>query len=212
MLTPLDIQNKEFSKGFKGYKDVEVDAFLDQVINDYESLFRENLELKDKVSSLDDKIDHYSSIEGTLQKTLIIAQTSAEEVVKNAKDKAEMIVKDAEKEYSRKVDEANAELKKVRDEYEGIKKEMMIYKAKCRTIISSQLRMMEEEFGDLDGSKIEELDKSKELEKIEVTIEEEMNNIKKVEDISSIFEDKKVEEVSEEIEKISKAEEEGKVQ
>lgn len=207
MLTPLDIQNKEFSRGFKGYKDVEVDAFLDQVINDYENLFKENLELKDKVSSLDDKIDHYSSIEGTLQKTLIMAQTSAEEVVKNAKDKAEMIVRDAEKEYSRKVDEANSELRKVRDEYENIKKEMMIYKSKCRAIISSQLRMMEDEFQEMSPPNVEELDKSKELEKIEGIIAEEMNTIEGVKDVTSTLNKESLEQVSGVIEEISKAEE-----
>ena len=46
MLTPLDIHNKVFSKGVRGYKLEEVDAFLDEVIRNYESLFRENRELK----------------------------------------------------------------------------------------------------------------------------------------------------------------------
>ena len=50
MLTPLDISNKEFKKAFRGYKEDEVDEFLDKVIADYERLYKENGELKDRIS------------------------------------------------------------------------------------------------------------------------------------------------------------------
>ena len=46
MLTPLDIHNKEFKRSFRGYNEDEIDDFLDQVVNDYEKLFRENDNLK----------------------------------------------------------------------------------------------------------------------------------------------------------------------
>jgi len=50
MLTPLDIENKKFSrKRISGYSVEEVDEFLDEVTVDYEKLYKENSELKDKI-------------------------------------------------------------------------------------------------------------------------------------------------------------------
>ena len=57
MITPLDIQNKEFKKVMRGYKESEVDEFLDKVIVDYEKLYKENIELKDKIALLNEQID-----------------------------------------------------------------------------------------------------------------------------------------------------------
>ena len=50
MITPIEIENKEFKKGIRGYNQDEVDEFLDMVKEDFEQLYRENLELKEKVS------------------------------------------------------------------------------------------------------------------------------------------------------------------
>ncbi len=50
-LTPLDIHNKEFSRGFRGYDEDEVNEFLDQVIKDYEMVLREKNSLKKKCES-----------------------------------------------------------------------------------------------------------------------------------------------------------------
>ena len=83
-LTPLDIRHKEFKRGMRGYADVEVDEFLDQIADEYERLFKENIDLQDRVESLEDKVAGYKRIEDTLQKTLVNAQASAEEQKQNA--------------------------------------------------------------------------------------------------------------------------------
>ena len=48
-LTPLDIHNKEFSKGFRGYNEDEVNEFLDQIMKDLEILTKEKKELETKL-------------------------------------------------------------------------------------------------------------------------------------------------------------------
>ena len=73
-LTPLDIHNKEFSKGFRGYDEDEVNEFLDQVIKDYEILIREKKELEEQLNEMADRIGHFNTIEGTLNKSIVIAQ------------------------------------------------------------------------------------------------------------------------------------------
>lgn len=57
MLTPMDIHNKEFSRSFRGYDEDEVDAFLDEVVNDYEQLIKEREELRDQVDRLQGELE-----------------------------------------------------------------------------------------------------------------------------------------------------------
>lgn len=95
-LTPLDIHHKEFHRSIRGYNEEEVDLFLDQVYEEFERLFKENANFKEKIEKIESKITQYEGIEQTLQNTLLTAQKSAEEVQSNAKKEADLIMKDAE--------------------------------------------------------------------------------------------------------------------
>ena len=82
MITPLDIENKKFSKQvMNGYNVEEVDDFLDDLTVDYTKNYKETTELKAKVEELNKSLEHYKSIEATLQDTLVIAQKTAEDVI-----------------------------------------------------------------------------------------------------------------------------------
>lgn len=81
MLTPLDIENKKFSKQMmNGYSVDEVDEFLDELTADYEKLYKETTENKNKVADMQEEMAKYKNIESTLNNTLIMAQTAAEDV------------------------------------------------------------------------------------------------------------------------------------
>ncbi len=83
MYTPLDIENKKFSKKMmNGYDVEEVDDFLDQLTVDYGKMYKESSELKKKIEDLEKNMEHYKAIESTLQNTLVMAQTTAEDVKK----------------------------------------------------------------------------------------------------------------------------------
>lgn len=142
MLTPMDIRNKEFKKGFKGYKEDEVDEFLDKVIADYERLFRENGELKDRIAIDNERIESYNSMEKSLQSTLLIAQTTAEDIVSNARKKAEMIIKEAEEQAKRIIEDANNSVVKVNKDYEELKKDVQVFKTRFKTLLESQLEAL----------------------------------------------------------------------
>ncbi len=70
-LTPLDIHNKEFSKGFSGYDEDEVNEFLDQVIKDYE-LLREKKKVEEAPSDMKERLGHFVNIEETLNKSIVL--------------------------------------------------------------------------------------------------------------------------------------------
>ena len=86
MITPLDIENKKFAKQMmNGYSVEEVDDFLDELTVDYTKNYKEVSELRAKVEELNSSLAQYKSIESTLQNTLVMAQTTAEEVKNVAK-------------------------------------------------------------------------------------------------------------------------------
>ena len=83
MLTPLDLNNKNFSKGFRGYDTEEVDEFFAKVAKDFERLYQDNVELKDAVERVSAKLEYYQQMESTMQNTLVIAQETADEEKQN---------------------------------------------------------------------------------------------------------------------------------
>lgn len=149
MLTPMEIHNKEFKKGMRGYKEEEVDEFLDKVVTDFEKLYRENGELKDKLSVINEKVDSYNLMERTLQNTLVVAQTTAEDVVVNARKKAELIVNEAEEQGKRVVEEANRSVTDIHRDYEALKKDAQVFKTRFRTLLESELESLNENIKDL---------------------------------------------------------------
>ncbi|WP_025641015.1 DivIVA domain-containing protein [Schnuerera ultunensis] len=144
MITPLDIQNKEFKKSFRGYKESEVDQFLDEIIEDYEKLYKENIELKDKILILDEKIKQYNNLEETLKDTLVVAQSTADEVTRTAREKSEIIIEDAELMAKKIITAANEEVKNIQKEYGNLKKEIFIFKTRFKSFIEAQLISLDE--------------------------------------------------------------------
>jgi cell division initiation protein len=147
-LTPLDIHNKEFSRRIRGYDEDEVNEFLDQVIKDYEALIRENNELKEQVAALQERLDHFSNIEETLSKTIIVAQETADELKNNSKKEAQLILKESEKNADRIINEALAKSRKIALEMEELKKQATIYRTRFRTLLEAQLEMLKDESWD----------------------------------------------------------------
>ena len=145
MITPLDIENKKFSKQMvNGYNVDEVDEFLDEITADYEKLYKENKALKDNAEELHNDVGQYKDIESTLQNTLIIAQKTADEVQNVAKKQAEQIIKDAEYQAKTKLDEINTQLMIKEKELDELKKQFSVYKAKMESLLISQLELIKD--------------------------------------------------------------------
>ncbi|MCH1623857.1 DivIVA domain-containing protein [Ferdinandcohnia quinoae] len=141
-LTPLDIHNKEFNKGFRGYDEDEVNEFLDQVIKDYEIVIREKKELETKLAELNEKLGHFTNIEETLNKSILIAQETAEEVKRNASKEAKLIIKEAEKNADRIINDSLAKSSKVAIEVEELKKQSKVFRTRFKMLIEAQLDML----------------------------------------------------------------------
>lgn len=145
MLTPLDIENKKFSKKLNGYSVDEVDDFLDQVTLEYEKLYKENAEYKFEIEQSKKDLEHYKNVERTLQNTLVMAQTTAEDVKTAAQKQADQIIRDAQSEARRSVDDLNREQYEITKKIEEMKKQFEVYKAKMQALLISQLEILEDD-------------------------------------------------------------------
>lgn len=141
-LTPLDIHNKEFNKGFRGYDEDEVNEFLDQVIKDYEMIIREKKELESTVTELTEKLGHFTNIEDTLNKSIIIAQEAGEEVRRSAQKESKLIVKEAEKNADRIINESLVKSRKIAMEIEELKKQSKVFRTRFQMLIEAQLDLL----------------------------------------------------------------------
>lgn len=96
MITPADIENKEFSRAKKGYNEEEVDDFLDLIILDMEKLIRENKQLKNELSKVHVQVDKHMSTETSVYETLEAAKSLMNDIAASAERRAEILLKNAE--------------------------------------------------------------------------------------------------------------------
>ena len=145
LITPLDIENKKFSKQMmNGYNVEEVDDFLDELTLDYTKNYKEVNELRGKVEELNKSLEHYKTIEETLQNTLVMAQSTAEDVKKVAKQQADQIINEAKGTAQRQASDLDNEIVAKKKELEDVKKQFDIYKAKMESLLISQLELLKD--------------------------------------------------------------------
>ncbi|RID87247.1 DivIVA domain-containing protein [Peribacillus asahii] len=144
-LTPMDIHNQEFSKVFRGYDEDEVNEFLDQIIKDYELVLREKKEIEQKLEETYERLGHFTNIEGTLNKSILVAQEAAEEVKRNAQKEAKLIIKEAEKNADRIVNDSLLKARKIAVEIEELKKQSKVFRMRFKMLVEAQLDLLDNE-------------------------------------------------------------------
>ncbi len=145
MLTPLDIENKKFSKQMmSGYSVDEVDEYLDEITADYEKLYKESAEAKNKIEDMQEDMAKYKNIENTLNNTLIMAQTAADDVKNLAKQQAEAILNEAQANAKQAVAELEQDIVMKQKELEELQKQFDVYKAKMESLLISQLELLKD--------------------------------------------------------------------
>ena len=145
MYTPLDIENKKIAKQMmNGYSVEEVDNFLDELTLDYEKLYKESNENKSKIAELEANLVKYKNLESTLQNTLVMAQSTADEIKKVAQQQADQIVREAQGTAKQQLAELEQQITLKTKELEDLKKQFDVYKAKMESLLISQLELLKE--------------------------------------------------------------------
>jgi len=143
-LTPLDIHHKEFRRSIRGYDDKEVDDFLDAVADEFERLFKENIDLSERIEAANEKVRSYQQMETTLHNTLVAAQRSAEEIVATAREEAATILRDAEVKAKEVIHDALTQKQRTTGELVRIKQAEEEFRTKFRQTLEQYLAAIRE--------------------------------------------------------------------
>ena len=144
MISPIDIEKQEFRKtAFGGYDREEVDEFMARLLQDYRTVYMDNVSLKDKVNMLSAAVTKYKSMEEVLQSTLIVAQTTSDELKSAAHDRAKIITDEAEMKASKIMDEARQELADARNELANVKIQISSYKKQVLALLQGIVNTIE---------------------------------------------------------------------
>lgn len=143
MLTPIDIQRQDFEVKLRGYNADEVDDFLDLVGKDYEKLYKDNAELKEEIKRLNISLEQYKNMEATLQQSIVLAQTAAEDIKKSAAEQASVIVNEAQSKSEGMYRQLDMDIQNKKNELSGMIAEVSGYKTRIKGICSAILEMLE---------------------------------------------------------------------
>ena len=141
-LTPLDIRKQEFKKVMRGFDPVEVETFMEMMANEFESVLKEQNEMRNKFIEFETQLKDYKQMERTLQQMLLQAQETTGKTYEAARRDAESIVKEAEMKASGIVGEANSERAKLGNEIAQLRARKDSLLGRLRVLLSSELDLI----------------------------------------------------------------------
>lgn len=164
MITPVELQSKSFKSGI-GYDKKDVDNFVSELQKNYETMYKENMELNDKINTLNEGINYYKSIEKTLQKALLLAEQAAEDTKEAARKQAKAIEEEASGKASLIISESYKEVLHLKQQTIKLVQQYEAYKAQFKHLAAAQAEMLESEAFSLH---IDDMDSLQEVTKVEL--------------------------------------------
>ena len=152
-LSPVDIRQQQFAtKMFRGLDPREVDAFLDDVAEDYEGVIRENVTLREQVGNYEERARGLGETEKALKDTLVTTQRVAEEMKESAKRDAQLVMREATLNADKLMEEARAEEAKLRVEIQSLKRLRRQLIEELRATVERYDRTLSADLGDASDS------------------------------------------------------------
>lgn len=135
---------KKFSTVFRGYDKNEVNSTIDEIVNNYEALLNKCKSMEAENQKLKEKLDHYVKLEGTLNKAIFTAEDACEKLKSIARQESNAMIEEAKRNSNRIINDALMKAEKVEDDLETLKRNVKIFKRRLRTIVESQLQVIDE--------------------------------------------------------------------
>ncbi|MFC1815173.1 DivIVA domain-containing protein [Thermodesulfobacteriota bacterium] len=142
-ITPLDIQQQQFKVKFRGFDIREVDAFLDQMAETFESLQHENKKLQEEIDKLKLANQQHQEREESFRRTLLNSQKVLDQMKENARKSAELIVATAEVKAEKILNRALNRLAQLHEDIAGLKRQRMQIEIQIRSIVEAHTKLLE---------------------------------------------------------------------
>ncbi len=149
MITPLEIQEKEFGRGLKGFKEEEVNEFLDQITLDLERLLAENEQLHMENQQLQEELKKFRESEHSVINTLETAKALMNDISVSAEKRAQILLKNAELEAQTMMREAKENVARMKDEHTVMNNRLATFRRKYRELLEAELRHLDGNSGDI---------------------------------------------------------------
>ena len=149
MITPADIEYKEFTKAVRGYKEEEVDEFLDLIIVDMENLIRENKKLKADLEKARSQVTQHVNTETSVYETLESAKSLMNDIAASAERRAEVLLKNAELEASLITREAKESISRLTDEGNRLRTQVEELRNRYRRLLQSEMDRIDDSTNDI---------------------------------------------------------------
>jgi cell division initiation protein len=143
-VSPLDIRKQSFKKVLRGVDPEEVRMFLELVASEYEKVVQDNAMMAEKLSYQEERLDEYRQLEKSLRNSLVTAERITTESREASDREAERILGDAQKRAERILEDSRERLQRLVQEVESLRNKKEVYVRRFRTMIESQLGVLQE--------------------------------------------------------------------
>ncbi|MGD1007059.1 MAG: DivIVA domain-containing protein [Ignavibacteriaceae bacterium] len=175
-VSPLSIKKQEFNKTLRGYDKDEVQAFLDKLAGEFETLQKENDSLKKELEESTVKLTEFRRIEKNLQDTLLKAQESSSKSIESTKKQSGLMIKEAEIKVSQILEKARENANEIRNSVINLREEKNLIIANLKAIINSQAHLLEMKV-ETAGEEVIETGQIEQAKKIDINVEEIVNKL-----------------------------------
>lgn len=155
-ITPMDIRQQQFTvKMFRGFDVQEVDTFLDDLADDYETLLKENQLLKEQLQALEERSRSLEDRERVLQETLVMTQRVTEEMKESARREAALLVRESELQGEKLVEAARASEASIQAQVVQLKRMRRQLAETLRSTVEMYARLLDQDLKD-DGEDVQD--------------------------------------------------------
>ena len=142
-ITPLDIQQQQFKTRFRGFDVREVDTFLEQMADVFESFQSENKRLRKEIKRLQLEGQRYREREESFKRAILNSQKVLEQMKQNARKSAELVVAEAEVTAEKILNRAQNRLAQLHEDITELKRQRMQIEVQIRSVIESHTKLLE---------------------------------------------------------------------
>src|SRR5574344_15218 len=135
---------EKFSTQLGGYKKDEVNKFVDDCVKQVEAMLSELKQKDDEIESLKKDLERYKNMENTFNKAILVAEDASNQIKRVARDESDRIIDDAKKNASRIVNDALMQAEKTQYETATLRRNIVTFKRRLRTIVESQLDLVDD--------------------------------------------------------------------
>jgi len=142
-MTPLDIQHQQFKIKFRGFDVREVDAFLEQMADAFESLQNEISRLNQEIKRLQLEGKAYREREESFKRAMLNSQKVLDQMKQNARKSAELVVAEAEVKAEKILSRAQNRLSQLHEDIAELKRQRSQIEVQIRAVIEGHSKLLE---------------------------------------------------------------------